>query len=202
MVRHLSPELDAGLLPADAAARLLARASELDMALRDSDAVLDHHVANDVRAVTDLRTAAIQAGISARAFDVALAEMIGTEQARVPDGSEAPRRLFRMWTLAAAAATLIAVGTVALEQSWPWRPAVPTVDEAFVLRCMTAEDAVPLILPVIGDLRNTEFTSNQRTPRVLTVRTTQANMRNVRSVLAEHEGTGSPATCVPRTAPP
>jgi hypothetical protein len=77
---------------------------------------------------------------------------------------------------------------------------VPTVAEAFVLRCMTANEAAGLLLPVLGDLANTQLKASAHTPRVLTVRTTPAQMRNVRAVLAEHDGTGSPATCAPRPA--
>ena len=185
-------------LPAEVAARLLARASELDVAYGDDVAVAGRHAVTDLRAVADLRAAATEAGISARAFDAALAELEGAEQAPVPDVAGKLRRRPRMWALAVGVATVIAAGVVTVVQLRPWTPTAPTVEEAFVFRCMSAEEATSLILPVLGDPRNTQLSIHPSAPRVLTVRTTPAQMRNVRTVLAEHEGTGSPATCPAR----
>ncbi|MEO7520176.1 MAG: hypothetical protein ABIW79_00030 [Gemmatimonas sp.] len=194
---HRPPSLEASaeVVPAEVAARLLARASELDMQYGDDNAVVTQSVEIDLRAVTDLRKAAIEAGISRRAFDAAFAELGRVEQDRVPDVSRRPMRRSRMWGLVAAAVTVIAAGAIAVEQSRPWMPTAATVEEAFVLRCITAEEATPLVLSVVGDPRNTQLTIHTSAPRVLTIRTTPAQMRNVRAVLAEYEGTGSPAGC-------
>ncbi|WP_041265391.1 hypothetical protein [Gemmatimonas aurantiaca] len=193
------PEPNSETLPAEVAARLFARASELDVAYGDNIAVPDRRAMTDLRVVADLRAAAIEAGISARAFDAALAELAGTAPERVPEVGGKPRPR-RVWALAAGVMAFIAVGVVAVQQSRPWKHSVPTVDEAFVLRCMTADEAAGLVLPVLGDPTNSQLKASAQTPRVLTVRTTPAQMRNVRAVLAEHEPTGSQAVCAPRSA--
>ena len=75
--RRVEPKLE--VLSEPAAARLLARASELDATLAAG------------ATLTDLRTAAAEAGISSGAFDAALAEMRAAEHAPAPDVTPRPR---------------------------------------------------------------------------------------------------------------
>lgn len=167
-----------------AAARLLARASELDAA-RSADT-----------AVAELRAAAAEAGISAAAFDTALGELYGAEQAGVADTSKRRRRRARRWAVGASVATLIVAGAMAvIEARAPAGAAMPMVEEAFVLRCLSSAEAAEVIRPFLDRHTTVEY-SPARAPRVLTIRATPVQMEKVRSVLNQHEGAGSP-TCTP-----
>lgn len=189
MHHRLPAEPDAEVLPESAAARLLARASELDAA-RGAGA-----------AVTELRAAAAEAGISARAFDAALAELHGTGQARVPAVSGRLRRRPRTWALAAGLAALIGAGALAVTQTRvPAGAAAPVVEEAFLLRCLSPGEAAELIRPLLTLPTNGIVYSPAHAPRVLTVRATPAQIQNARSVLDRYESAGSPA-CAPGPAP-
>jgi hypothetical protein len=172
------------------AARLLARASELDAANRGG------------AAVADLRAAAAEAGISTGSFDAALGELEAAEQARVPDVSGRRQRA-RRWAFGAAVAALIAVGTLAvLEMRAPGDAAtpggVPIVEEAVLLNCLSPAEAAEVIRPIL-DEQTTIVVSPDRAPRVITIRATPAQMERVRSVLDRYEGAGSTA-CATNTA--
>lgn len=169
---------DAEVLPDPVTARLLSRASELDAA-RGAGATL-----------VELRAAAVEAGISARAFDAALAELHGAGQGRLPDVSGQPRRRPQMWALGVGIAALIAAAPAA----------APMVQEAFLLRCLSPGEAAELIRPVLGLRTNSVVYSPAHAPRVLTIHATPAQIRNVRSVLDRYEGAGSPA-CARGPAP-
>jgi len=90
-------ESDAERLPEQVASRLLTRASELDAAQRAGSAV------------TELRAAATEAGISPAAFDAALSEL-HEGKAQVPD-EITPRRRVPMWAFSAVVAAL-AIGAL------------------------------------------------------------------------------------------
>src|SRR5688572_27726870 len=103
MQHRLPPKPEPEVLTESVAARLLARASELDAARLAGVSV------------SELRAAAVEAGISTRAFDAALAELQGAEQARVPDVTAQPRRAPKTRALAAKVAALVfAAGAVIL----------------------------------------------------------------------------------------
>lgn len=106
------PDSDAERLPASAAARLIERASELDV----------HHAAGS--AVADLRAAAAEAGISARAFNAALAELHGQENAPVPEVQVVPRTRSRKWV-------------------------APVVEASILLRCLSPGEAAALMSPLL-----------------------------------------------------
>jgi hypothetical protein len=185
MPTHPDPEP----LPEPVAARLLARASELDAALRAGSVAVD-----------DLRAAAGEAGISARAFDAALAELREGEEARVPDVGGPRRRRRRPWALVAAGVALFVVSTwvVARRAVPPDVPAVggvPMVHEAILLRCLSATEAIALIRPHLTHPENTAQFA--RGSRVLTVRATPAQLLELKAALEQYEGTGSP-TCPSR----
>jgi len=103
--RERKPTSD--VLPDAIASRLLARASELD-ALR-----------NDDLAVTDLRAAAAEAGISGPAFDAALAELRRTSRVPTSDRMPRGRRGLRLGAALVAGAALIAAGIFAVTRPQP-----------------------------------------------------------------------------------
>lgn len=184
---------DPEVLPEAVATRLLARASQLDVA----------HGAGS--AVVDLRAAAAEAGISASAFDAALDELQGDRKAPLSDVGERPRRRSRMRLLTGAVAVLIAIGALAYSrQRAPVGeaavPGAPIVEEAIRLRCLSPGEAAELIRPLLSLRANRIVYSPAQAPRVLTIRATPAQMQNVRSVLEKYEGAGSPACALRPTA--
>jgi hypothetical protein len=187
--KRFHAEPDTERLPEPAATQLLTRASELDAARAA------------VFSVADLRAAASEAGISACAFDAALAELQGTGQAHVPDVRGQPRRRSRLWAFAAAGVALIAAGALAVSHRAPAGeaavPGAPMVDEAIVLRCLSPGEAAELIRPLLRLRSNTVVYAPAHAPRVLTVRGTPAQLRHVKAVLEKYEGASSPA-CAPR----
>lgn len=184
--RRLDPEAE--VLPGPAATRLLERASELD-ADRLTGAAL-----------ADLRAAALEAGITADAFDAAVAELREGAQARVPDARRARRRPWRKGLVIGAAA-LLALGSLAVTRMVvPTTSGPPMVEEAIVLRCLSPGEAAELIRPLLGLPANSIVYSPARAPRVVTIRATPAQIQEVRSVLDQHESAGSPA-CATGLAP-
>jgi hypothetical protein len=199
MQHRLPPRPEPEVLTESVAARLLARASELDAARLAGVSV------------TELRAAALEAGISTRAFDAALAELQGAEQARVSDVSAQPRRAPRTRAFAAkvtalafaAGALLLFLGRVTTVASAP--PGPPLVEETVLLRCLSPGEAAALIRPVLA-LRTdgTVLYRPERAERVLIIRATPEQMRRAKAVLEEHEGVGSAACAArpPGTAAP
>ena len=192
MQHRLPPRPEPDVLTESVAARLLARASELDAA----------RVAGV--SVSELRAAAVEAGISTRAFDAALAELQGAEQARVPDVSAQPRRAPKTRALAAkvtalvfaAGALILFLGRVTTVASAP--PGPPLVEETVLLRCLSPGEAAALIRPLFG-LRTDGVVlyAPQRAERVLIIRATPSQLRRAKAVLEEHESVGS-AACTAR----
>jgi len=173
-----------------AATRLLERASELDAA---------------GTALADLRAAAAEAGISSHAFDAALAELHGNEQARVPDVNTQARTRPWMWVVFTVLFVLLGIGAVAVARvvvptDIAGAPAGPIVEEAILLRCLSPGEAAELVRPILLLPGNT-IVSSPRAPRVLTIRATQEQLRNVRSVLDPYERPGS-AACPVGSKPP
>ena len=106
-VQKRSPiELDSEFLPDRQAARLLERASEMDVARTGGSSV------------ADLRAAAAEAGISAHSFDAALAEMQRAANPVVRVAQARPRGRFWKWSFAALSLTLIAA-TVIVPRLFP-----------------------------------------------------------------------------------
>lgn len=172
----------AELVPAAVAARLFARASELDAA------------GSGGAPLSQLRAAAAEAGISARAFEAALAE--GRAAGEVGESVvPAPhRRLSRGRLLAAALITVLVIGALAVTR--PWASAgvgPPVVEEAFLLRCLSPGEAAELVRPLLGLRTNTVVISPEHAPRVLTIRGTPDQLREVRALLDRYEAAGSAA---------
>ena len=197
MQHRLPPKPEPEVLTESVAARLLTRASELDAARLAGVSV------------SELRAAALEAGISTRAFDAALAELQGAElqdaeQARGPDVSVQPRRAPRTRALAAkvtalvfaAGALILFLGRVTTVASAP--PGPPLVEETVLLRCLSPGEAAALIRPIFA-LRTDGVVlyAPQRAERVLILRATPSQLRRAKAVLEEYEGAGS-AACAAR----
>ena len=191
MRRRLPAESNSEVLSNPVAERLLERASELDAALRGG-----------TLAVSELRSAATEAGISPQAFDAALAELRDTEEASAPNVTAPPPARRRTWALAAAVMALIAVGTLGVARRAPGDAAgAPMIERAFLVRCLSADQAAALIRPVLDLPTNTVVVSPERAPGVLTVRATSAQFEKVRLVLDPYEGAGAPACARTPSAP-
>lgn len=177
------PVRDAERLPESLARQVLARASELDAAQRSN------------ATVAELRAAAEEAGISAPAFDAALEELRGAPPA-LP--SPAPRRATRWWIsgLAAAGALfflmMLFVIPARVAVRVPSTAAAQMTEQTFQLRCLGPDEAAALVRPLLNLSENTVQTS-PRTPRVLTVKGTPEQLRDVRAVLDKLEGSGTGA---------
>lgn len=189
MHRRIPVQSDPEVLSKPVAERLLERASELDAALRGG-----------TLAVSELRSAATEAGISPQAFDAALAELRHEEVAPSPNVmAQPPRRRWR-WGWAAGAAALVAVGSLGVARVFPADVAgAPMLEKAFLLRCLSPDQAAALIRPVL-DLPTNTIVHSPAASGVLTIRATSSQLEKVRSVLDPYEGAGS-AACA-RTPPP
>ena len=166
------PVLEREVLPNQLSERLLARAAELDAAQRVG--------AN----IAELRAAAAEAGISPAAFDTALEELRGVQQApAVPS----PRRRPRIGGLALALLAVILVGSFAVGRAVV-PPTIPTIEQAFLLRCLPVGEAAELVRPMLEPQSGMIMASPTRAPRVLTVRTTPEQMPVVRALLDRQDG--------------
>jgi hypothetical protein len=182
-MQHRRPAApDAEVLSPPVAARLLDRASELDAALRAG------------AAVSDLRAAATEAGISAHAFDAALAELRDDPGI---DGAQRTRRRSRLWTAAVAGIAVLA--TIAVWTVGRTPVATSVAEQSFVLRCLSPREAARLVRPLLGENGVTLITPAQA-PRVLTIRGTPAQLRDAKALLDKQDAAGS-AACVAESAP-
>lgn len=184
---------DDEVLPEPVATRLIDRAIELDAALRTG------------APVAELRAAAAEAGISAAAFNAALAELRAAEEQRTHVATQRPRR-FR-WRLVVATLlgltafgsmvviprTFVPVGDVAAAS-------LPVFERAFLLQCLPPGEAAELIRPLLQLPVNTIVHSPARAPRVLRVRGTAEQLQRVQESLDKYEAAGS-AACASRQSP-
>lgn len=125
---------------------------------------------------------------------------------RAPDPVGWPWRRRRTWALGAASVVLVAVGALAVARGRTsagaaGSPGVPTVEEAILLRCLAPGDAAELVRPLLSDRWSRVVIAPEHAPRVLTVRTTPAQMRRVRAAIAEDERAVRPG-CAVRPADP
>ena len=187
MRRRLSAESDSEVLSNPVAERVLSRASELDAALRGG-----------TMAVSELRSAAVEAGISPEAFDAALAEVRDAEAAPAPNVAEPPSTHRWRWMLGIAA-VLLTVGTLGVARVTPNAAGVPMIERTFLLRCLSAGQAARLVRPVL-DLPANRVTASP--DGMLIVNATSAQIEKVQSVLDPYEGAGAPACATaPSPAP-
>ena len=163
------PRVDTDVVSDAMTARVLARASELDV-LRRAGAT-----------VAELRAAATEAGISAEAFNDALAEMQNAEVARPMAGVA---RRTRLKAMVSAVALVIGLGLFALMRTTPVVPA--TVEHALDLRCLTPPQVAELVRP-LTDPKTTTITFSSHTPDRFTIRATSGDIARVRSVLEQQQ---------------
>ena len=181
MPHRPSSDPDREILHDEAAARLLERASELD--------------ATDTGAtVTELRSAATEAGISPGAFDAALAELRRREEKPAVDVDKPQRGRVRTAILTVAAAIVFGISEITVTRLIPssaGQVASPLIEQAFALRCITPAEAIELVRPLIGDATTTVRYSPAHTPGILVIRATPAQIETARSKLAPYEGPAS-----------
>lgn len=183
--RHSEPLSDAE------AERLLGRASELDA------------VRTAVSSVADLRAAAGEAGISAPAFDAALAELHEDSGGVEREIGRQPPRRSRRWALSGLVAALFAAGAllVTLQRAPTGGDATagaPGIEEALLLHCVSPAEAAALIRPILSLPWNT-IVVREEAPRVLTLRATPDQLQRAKELLAKYEGAES-SSCAPRPA--
>lgn len=192
MQKRSPADSDAKVLAEPAAARLLERASQLDAAERSGSAI------------EDLRAAATEAGISTRAFDAALAELKDTPTPTPVAPTTRPPRIVTR-TRAILLGFLLSVGIVAVSRLvMPTTPAssVPMTEEAILLRCMTAVEAAELVRPLLTLRENTIVVRAAQAPRVLTLRVTAEQSRQVKQLLDQYEGAADGCALRPIPAEP
>jgi hypothetical protein len=178
-----SSDPDGEIFADDAAARLLERASELDAAATGAT-------------VTELRSAAAEAGISPSAFDAALAELRRNQQTPRIDAHVPHRGHRRTATLTFAAVIVLAISAIGVSRLVPrsvTQTATPLIEQAFALRCITPEEAIQLVRPLISGGTTTVRYSPAHTPGILVIRATPAQIEMARSKLAPYEGPASQA---------
>jgi xanthosine utilization system XapX-like protein len=170
---------DGEILPDAVTARVLTRASELD-ALRRTGAT-----------VAELRAAATEAGISAEAFDAALAELEEAESTQVSTAVVGTRRRSKLKVVMALVALLALGVAFALARMVEPRgapAAVTTVEQTLPLGCLTPTRLSELVRPVV-DPQTTTISFSDGSPSVFTIRATPAEIEKVKAVL------DNPATC-------
>ena len=172
------------MLPEKVSERLLRRASELDVANRSG------------AEVAKLRAAAAEAGISHAAFDAALAELREEENAQVAAPAARSRSTSRVWAIVVGAIAILLAGVITMRTVVPV-PAV-VVEQSFALRCLSPDQAMALLRPLLDDGESGIRASPSRAPGIITVRTTPEQMQRVRSTLEVQDVAGSAACAVPR----
>lgn len=186
-----SPRADGTELPGPLAARILERASELDA------------VQGPAARVAELRAAALEAGISERAFDAALEEMQRAQHAAaanaLPSAQLVVSRKRRLVGVVAGVFAALIGAFAVLRMVMPPSTAA-TVEEAFLLRCLAPGDAAALVRPIVSDANSRVTINPTQSPNVLTVRTTPDRMARVKAMIAAQDGNG--ASCTPPTPPP
>lgn len=177
--RRREPERE--VLPEKVGERLLRRASELDVANRSG------------AEVARLRAAAAEAGISNAAFDAALAEL--REEQSAPVATEPVRQRSRspVWAIVVGAIAILLAGVITMRTVVPVPP-TPLVQWTFAHPCLSAEQAMALVRPLLQDGKSTVQTSPSSAPGVITIRTTPAQLERVRELLRRQDAAG--AQCV------
>ena len=177
---HRRSDRDREILPDPVATRVLERASELE-ALRRAGA-----------SVAELRSAALEAGISESAFEEALGEIQRAEAADAPDIRRATRSRVRIGA-AVAAIVLIVTGIFVRERVAPAPAPAPAavVEQTFTLRCIPANEAASMLRPILVQSGTISF--SMRIPTELKITGSPEQLRQARSILAEQDVPGSPA---------
>jgi hypothetical protein len=173
------------------AARLLARASELDELRRAGSTV------------AELRAAAAEAGISAPAFDAALTELQQQAvQAPAPDVIRKPRRLGRVFGLAMASMIALLFGARMLfPVPGSSAPAVGISEETILLNCLARGDAAELVKRHFRT-NGSNVTIDIRTSGALIVRGTPQQVETARTVIEDFERENANSCAIPPAPAP
>lgn len=190
MSRRDPAEPTSDALPPAAAAHVLERASRLD-ALRTDEVQVAH-----------LRAAAAEAGIAPRAFDTALEELRAEGAPSASAGSSSGPRT-RRWIAGGVAAAVLMAGTLAT--AWARTranatPAVGTVEEGVLVRCLTLGDAAELVRPLLSDRVSSVRFNPNLAPGFLVMRSTPEQIARAKALLAQHDDGEAGACATP--APP
>lgn len=175
------------------AARILARASELDAS--QASGVM----------VAELRAAAAEAGISDRAFNTALAEMHEEQVPAAAPVRARPSRVARaMGIVAAIAVATLFVGRLIVPSKQTVESAgLQLTEQPILLNCLAPGEAASLVQPLLTLPQNRVLANPASAPRVLTVRATAEQMARVHALLDQYEQPGSAACAArPAVAPP
>ena len=183
-------EIEQKVLAESDAKRVLSRAIELE------------HVRTAGSTVAELRAVAGEVGVSAGSFDAALAELDESKQAPVPvKQTRTPRRV-RLSVIGGALVALFAFFVfmrIPAEQASV--PAVPSIEEAIMLRCLSPDEAGEMIRLALGpSVRNVQLRGRPGS-RLLIVRATPEQMQKVKSLLDEKQAAGSIACTAQGTSP-
>jgi hypothetical protein len=181
-------------LPEPVANRLLERASEIDARLRAGSTV------------AELREAAKAAGITAEAFDAALAEVqpeakqapvMEVEPAAPQARSFAYGRFvarFGLWLIPLMLPVLYLMMTAGRRQrSFDSRSAAPMYPlQELRLTCLSADEAAAVVRPVVmqegSAAHGFRMVTRQDQPAILRVAAPDALMREIRTAIAKAEG--------------
>ena len=175
---HRRSDREREILPDPVATRVLKRATELE-ALRRAGA-----------SVAELRSAALEAGISESAFEEALGEIQRAEAADAPDIRRATRSRVRIGA-AVAGIVLIVTGIFVRERVAPAPAPGVVVEQTFTLRCIPANEAASMLRPILVQSGTISF--SMRIPTELKITGSPEQLRQARSILAEQDVPGSPA---------
>jgi hypothetical protein len=187
-------ETDPDRLSKSSADRLLRRASELDAARQANSSI------------AELRAAATEAGISAQAFDAALAELQRSQVAHVP----APPPRFglrpRRWVVAGSISVVMILGGIAVTLAGATSDMEmgPTSlrEELIELRCLTPLGAADLLRTVLNEKWDRVIASGNPDSRTVKVLTTPQQLEKAKALLEKHDGPGSTACAIRQGTPP
>jgi hypothetical protein len=176
-------------LPDHLAQRVLARASEIDAA---------------GAAVTDLREAAREAGISQAAFEAALAEVQDVPVRKETPRAAPPRRWFSGAVVGGVGMLLFLIMAVfiprAVQRAGPASDEVAISEQIFRLNCISGNEAGLLVRPVIKSPYGQVTISPQGSPQAMVVRGTAEELRAVKALLEQRDGVPGQACAVPGTS--
>jgi hypothetical protein len=181
-MRDRRPVLPETILSEPAAAQLLARASELDAALKGGTSI------------ATLRAAATEAGISSTAFEAAVLEAQAEHQVQAL--TVTPRRQKTWSWLAGAALLLLGLATIGVVRSTGVQRSTPPagmIERPLLVRCLPMQDAAELIRPYLDQSSTVLIPKGSR---VLRIRATPAQLDKIGSALEQAERTST--TCVSR----
>ena len=178
------------MLSGTLATRVLERASEIDAQ------------GGPPARVAELRAAALEAGISASAFDAALKEMQHAQQsaaARVPGMPIASRRRW-LWGVTTGLVMFFIGGLLVTRMVAPPSSTAATTEEAFLLQCLSPADAAALVRPIISDA-SSSVRITDAAPNTITISATADRMARVQEVLATQDAASCALPPMPQPPP-